>query len=65
MDIFDIMQRFVVLLYSRTCDLTIVNEARKQLFSQGLRILEAIHPTEAALLQHCKGTVYQEGYVWG
>ena len=59
------MQMFVVLLYSRTCDLIDVNVARKQLFHQGLRTLETIHPTEAALLQHCKGTVYQEGYVWG
>ena len=65
MDIFDIMQWFVVLLYNRTCDLINVNEARKQLFCQGLRILETIHPTEAALLQHCKRTVYQGGYVWG
>ena len=62
MDVFDVLQGFVVLLYSRTCDLNNVNEARKQLFSQGSRTLENIPPTEAALLQHCKRAVHQGGY---
>ena len=65
MDVFDVIQRFVVLLYSRTCDPNNVNEARKQLFSQGSRTLENILPTEAALFQHSKRAVYQGGYVWG
>ena len=33
MDVLDDIQSFVVLLYSRTCDLNNVNKARKQLFS--------------------------------
>ena len=65
MQIFDVMQRFVVLLYNRTCDLNNDNKARNQLFFQGLRTLENTPPTGAALLQHCKGAVYQEGYAWG
>ena len=47
-----------LLLYSRICDINNVKEARKQPFFQGSR-------TETALLQHCKGAVYQGGYVWG
>jgi len=59
------IQRFVILLYSRTCGICTVNEARKHLFAQSSRSLENIPPTEAALLQHCKRAVYQGSYVWG
>jgi len=39
------IQRFVVLLYSRTCGISTVNEARKHVFAQGSRSLENIPPT--------------------
>jgi len=57
------IERFIVVMYSRTCALSSVNEARKQLFSQGSRTIENIPPTKAALLQHIKRAVYQAGYV--
>ena len=60
-----VIQRFVVLLYGRTCELSTVNEARRHLFAQGSRSLEHIPPTQGALLQHCKRAVYQGGYIWG
>jgi hypothetical protein len=59
-----IIERFVVVMYSRTCGLDRVNEARKQLFAQGSRSIDNIPPTKAALLQHVKRAVYQAGYVW-
>ncbi len=65
-DDFDVIQRFVVLVYSRTCEQIKVNDARKQLFSQGSRMIEHIPPTEAALL--CKSTAsvqYIKGCVFG
>ena len=59
------LERYVVLLYSRTSHLTDVNEARKHLFSYCNRNLENIPPSRAALLKHVKRAAYQAGYVWG
>ena len=43
----DVIERFVVLMYSRTSDLSRVNDARKQLFAQKSRSLENSPPTQA------------------
>ena len=59
------IERFVVLLYSRTSPIVTVNSARKQLFSHGNRKLENIPPSKAALLQHVKRASFQAGHVWG
>ena len=59
-----VIERFAVLLYDRTSNLTEVNEARQELFSKKSRTLDKIPPTKAALLQHTKCSVYQGGYVW-
>ena len=59
-----VIEHFVILLYNRTSNLAKVNEARQELFSKKSRTLEKIPPTQAALLQHTKRTVYQGGYVW-
>ena len=59
-----LIERFVVLLYSRTSSQTAVNKARQDLFSKGNRTLENIPPTQAALLQHTKRAVYQAGHIW-
>ena len=50
----EVIERFVALMYSRTSDLSRVNYARKQLFSQTSRSLENIPPTQGALEQHLK-----------
>ena len=59
------IQLFTVLLYSRTCGLATVNEARKSLFAKGSRSLENIPPTEASLLQHSRRAAYQGIHIWG
>ena len=59
------LERFVVLLYDRTSAQTAVNDARKQLFVRKDRQFDAIPPTRAALLEHCKRAVLQAGYIWG
>ena len=51
-------------MYKRTSDLTHVNEAREELFSQRHK-MENIPPTLAALEQHIKRAAYQAGHVWG
>lgn len=55
----------MVVLYSRTCSLKRVNEARQSLFAQGTRRIENIPPTQAALVEHIKRATYQAGHVWG
>lgn len=42
------IERFVVLLYSRTSTAMLVNKARQELFSRNARTLESIPPTQAA-----------------
>ena len=61
----EVIERFVVLLYDRTSNLTKVNEARQELFAKKSRTLENIPPTQKALLQHTKRAVLQGGFVWG
>ncbi len=64
-DEFNTIQRFVVLLYSRTCELGKVNEARKQLFSQGSRSIEHIPPQKQRCKNIANEPIYQGGCVWG
>ncbi len=61
----DVIESFVVSLYSVTCTLTDVNQARQQMFAQSSRTFEYLPPTKAALLEHIKRTTYQAGFVWG
>lgn len=62
---FDLLEKFVVLMYDRTCGLSKVNEARQHLFARRSRALENIPPTQAALKQHALRAAYQGGHVWG
>ena len=63
-DTLEKIERFIVIMYSRTCSASGVNGARKELFAQGSRTMENIPPTKAALLQHVRRAAYQAGYVW-
>ena len=58
------LERFVVLMYDRGSSCITVNTSR-QLFTQKGRAMDALPPTEAALLQHVKRVAYQAGHVWG
>ena len=60
----NLIERFTVLLYSRTCPLSTVNQTRQSLFAQGNQALDNIPPTQAALQQHIKRAAYQAGHVW-
>ena len=59
-----LIERFTVLLYSQTCPLDDVNQARQALFAQGNRTIEHIPPTKAALEQHVRRAAYQASHVW-
>jgi len=58
------IERYVVLMYSRSSSARKVNQARKQLFASG-RQEENIPPTESALIQHTKRAAFQSGHCWG
>ena len=60
---FEKLERYVVLLYSKTSEATQVNKARQALFVKGTRTLENIPPTKGALTQHVRRAVFQAGYV--
>ena len=45
----EVIERFVVLMYSRTSDLSRDNDARKQMFAQQSRSLKNIPPTTGYL----------------
>ena len=59
------IERFVVILYSRTCPEIRINSARKYLFAKGTNKLDKIPPTRAALYQHIRRVCYQASFVWG
>ena len=55
-----VIERFVVLLYDRTSNLTKVNETRQK----KSRMLKKIPPTQEALIQDTKRSMYQGGHIW-
>ena len=57
------LERFVVLMYDRSSNCTTVNDARKEIFAQKGRPIEAIPPKADALWQHSKRATYQAG-IW-
>ncbi len=57
-------ERFHVIMYSKSCSAATVNQARQKLFSHGLRSLEAIPPTQAALFEHLKRSILQACFIW-
>ena len=60
---FKAIERYVILLYSRTSSHTSVNEARMEMYFQKTQNLERVPPTADALLLHIKRAIYQTG-VW-
>ena len=64
MESFKIIQRFVILMYSKTSDHKSINKARMDMFFlKNHPNIESIPPTENALLQHTKRAIFQTG-VW-
>ena len=64
LDQFDYIERFTILMYQRTSELTSVNEMRQQLFSQN-RIIDNLPPTKMALEQQVKRAILVAGFIWG
>jgi hypothetical protein len=60
---FQQLERLTVVLYDKASDLEHVDEARKELYCQKERTMDTIPPTQDALLQHSKRSIYQAG-IW-
>ena len=58
------LERLTVLMYSKNCAAQSVNEARKLMFTQGLKSLDSIPPTQNALFQHVKRALHTAGFIW-
>ena len=57
------IERLIVIMYDRTSHLSCVNEAREEMFCRKNHSMDKIPPTQDALLQHTRRTLYQAG-VW-
>ena len=58
------LENLTVMMYSKNCSKTTVNEARQAMFTHNLKALEGIPPTRAALYQHVKRTILVASYTW-
>ena len=63
--VIETLERFVVLMYSRTSELQGVHASRCYLFSKKSWDIENVPPTAAALLEYTKRAAFQAGYIWG
>ena len=57
------LERWTVLMHSKTCSKLTVNEARQSLFTNQLKSLDTIPPTKAALYQHVRRTLLVAAYI--
>ncbi|CAM4708789.1 unnamed protein product [Leuciscus chuanchicus] len=53
-----------LIMYSKSCGSSRVDEARHHLFSNGTKSLENLPPTQAALIQHIKRALLQASFYW-
>ena len=53
------LKRFTVILYDKTSDCRYLNESRRELFCKKNRSLDNLPPTQDALAQHVKLTIFQ------
>ncbi len=58
------LEHFVVICYNRVSERDFVNEERQYLYTKRGRNVNAIPPTQAALHEHLKRSVYQGGCCW-
>jgi len=64
-NVMDKLERYIVLLCSRTSDNESVYSTRLSLFCQISRLIDNIPPTRAVLEEHTRLSIYQAGLIWG
>ena len=58
------LERFCVIMYSKSCSSQTLNDARLKLFSNGTKTLDTLPPTSAAYFQHVRRSILQACYFW-
>ena len=58
---FKFLEHFTVIMYDTTSSLESLKECSRALFCKKGKSIEKIPPTQAALLQHSKRAIYQDG----
>lgn len=58
------LERMVVIMYSKSCGSSCIDEARHHLFTTGNKSLENLPPTQAVLIQHTKRALLQASFFW-
>ena len=58
------LERWAVLMYSKNSDTASLDEARRQMFTSGLKDLDSIPPTQHAFLQHEKRALLCAAFIW-
>jgi hypothetical protein len=58
-----VLERYVILLFSSTCESMSIDEARLEMFSEKRQNMEALPPTRDSLMQHLKRAIFQCG-IW-
>ena len=58
------LERWFVLMYSKSCGQSLVNKARVAMFKSGVRLLDRLPPTHEALFQHIRRSLLQAGFIW-
>ena len=64
LDVMQVVERFVILLYDRTSTCADIDKARRKLFAKKTN-MKLFPPTKAALEQHVKRATCQGGRIWG
>ena len=65
MNVRPIIKRLTVIMYDRGSSESSVNGERLVLFTQQVKEIENIPPTQDALAQHVLRVGYEAGHVWG
>lgn len=58
------LERWVILMYIKNCDTDSLNEARKRMFTNGLKDLDSIPQTKHAFYQHTKRALLTAAFIW-
>ena len=57
------IERFVIVMYQKTCGYSSRDDARRDLFTRG-RSMSTTPPTSGSLFEHVKRAVLQAGHIW-
>ena len=63
-NIMPVLERFTVFWYDKTSDVDTLNEARKRLYCNKRRTVDALPPTSDTPSLHAKRVAYVAGYIW-